>query len=189
MTGWPQTRRGKSAWTAFLGLRMNSSFLFILGRRLWIGPPPMSKGVAPSWEPADTRAYGSADQAKEPTADHHSGSDRGPVASAFVHTDCCPNAEADCRPNQSMSSVAMIHPRSLVAAPVRISPLGRKWPSRPSSGKLRQGCVVGIGRAVGGLCISTPRRRDRVLSRGAVGHLRISGLCSRARREQNRCQQ
>ena len=120
-----------------------------------------------------------ADEAKERTPDDRSGSDWCPFVGVADRAESRPNAEADRRPDHSVTSVAMLHPRRLVCSS-GIS-MGRKRRPRSTSGKLSQSlAIVGIRRDVGSPCVVTPRGRDFIGPRGTIGRLPISSLCQRA---------
>jgi len=144
-------------------------------------------------ERADGRADATADEAEESTPDKDSAADWGAALSAVSRPESRADAEADGRPNQNVSSAAMIHPRCLVASR-SISALGRKWHSWPGSGKLSERIVVlRIGVCVwgdaGGTRVLTARRRDLVAFWTGLCLSRVSGLGKYYRRRQHWRQQ
>ena len=110
----------------------------------------MYRRIVQALQIADSLADASAEKAKQPAPDDYSACDWGSVVSALVRAEGRSNSESDCSPDQNVSGVSMIPPRRLVCSS-GIPALGRKWPRRSASTKLRQGCVVRVGRDVGGL--------------------------------------
>lgn len=92
---------------------------------------------------ANSLANASAEEAKQRAPEDYPAGDWGSILSALLRAESRPNPEADCSPNQNVTSASMIHPRCLVTS-ARISTLGRKRPGRSASLKLRHGCVVGL---------------------------------------------
>jgi hypothetical protein len=149
------------------------AFLIIVRPGWPIDPSAMCKHMWPAMGCADSPA----DAAKERTPDDRSGPNWRPFVGVADRAEGRTNANADPRPDQSMTRVAMFHPRRLVSSSW-ISTPGWKRPRRSPAGNLRQCWVVRIGRAIGSLCVFTPSRRDGVLRRDLVCFQRISGLCN-----------
>jgi hypothetical protein len=134
-------------------MRPETAFLIILRPGWPIDPSATRKQMWPAMGCAD----GPADEAKEHTPDDRSGSDWCPFVGVADRAEGRTNANADPRPDQSVTRVAMIHPRRLVSSSW-ISTPGWKRPRGPASGNLSHGCVIAaIERDFGSLCVLTPR--------------------------------